>query len=134
MTADILPLRRTAAATPASTLRQRAPGAAPARSRRGHPASGREATFGTTPRQAEALTHIGAALAAGNVPPTCQELAARLALAGRSGAHRLIVALEERGLLVRIPERARALDLTAAGWTAFGRIATGAASSERPTP
>ena len=43
------------------------------------------------------------------VAPTRDELARELGLVAKSGAHRLVNALIERGYLERLPKRARAL-------------------------
>ena len=43
------------------------------------------------------------------VPPSYQEMADYLGLASKSGVHRLIAALEERGYIIRMPHHARAI-------------------------
>jgi repressor LexA len=45
------------------------------------------------------------------VPPSFEEMKMALDLQSKSGVHRLIVALEERGFLKRMPNRARALEV-----------------------
>lgn len=49
------------------------------------------------------------------MPPSFDEMKDALDLASKSGIHRLITALEERGFIRRLPNRARALEVTAAG-------------------
>ena len=45
------------------------------------------------------------------VPPSFDEMKAALDLRSKSGIHRLITALEERGFIRRLPHRARALEV-----------------------
>ena len=45
----------------------------------------------------------------GGVAPSYDEMAQHLGLASKSGIYRLITALEERGLIRRLPHRARAI-------------------------
>ena len=45
------------------------------------------------------------------VMPSYQEMSDMMELHSKSGIHRLILALEERGALVRLPDRARAIAL-----------------------
>jgi len=45
------------------------------------------------------------------VPPSFEEMKEALGLKSKSGIHRLITALEERGFLRRLPHRARALEI-----------------------
>jgi SOS-response transcriptional repressor LexA len=45
----------------------------------------------------------------GGVSPSFDECCAAVKLASKSGVHRLLTALEERGFIRRIPHRARAL-------------------------
>ena len=46
-----------------------------------------------------------------DVPPSYQELCEKLNLKSKSGIHRLIIGLEERGYIRRLPNRARALEV-----------------------
>lgn len=46
-----------------------------------------------------------------DVPPSYQELCDMLSLKSKSGIHRLIIGLEERGYLRRLPNRARAIEV-----------------------
>lgn len=47
------------------------------------------------------------------VPPSYEEMAKSLGLSSKSGVHRLIKALEERGYIRRLPHRARAIEVLA---------------------
>lgn len=47
----------------------------------------------------------------GGVSPSFEEMAVAMDLHSKSGVHRLIVGLEERGVLRRLPHRARALQV-----------------------
>ena len=48
-----------------------------------------------------------------DVPPSYQEMNDHLGLHSKSGVHRLIKALGERGLIRRLPNRARAIEVVA---------------------
>ena len=45
------------------------------------------------------------------IPPSFEEMKVALNLKSKSGIHRLITALEERGFLRRLPHRARSIEL-----------------------
>ncbi len=62
-----------------------------------------------TRKQQELLRFIEARLDADGVSPSFEEMKAALNLKSKSGIHRLITALEERGFIRRLPHRARAL-------------------------
>ncbi|MBM3510935.1 MAG: transcriptional repressor LexA [Alphaproteobacteria bacterium] len=64
-----------------------------------------------TRKQHELLIFIQKRLADGGVSPSFDEMKDALNLRSKSGVHRLITALEERGFLRRLPHRARALEL-----------------------
>lgn len=64
-----------------------------------------------TRKQLELLLFINERLKEEGVPPSFEEMKAALDLQSKSGVHRLIVALEERGFLKRMPNRARALEV-----------------------
>jgi repressor LexA len=68
-------------------------------------------THGLTPRQNEALTFIAGYVAARGYSPTLDEIAAHLGLAAKSGAHRIVCALIERGALTMLPNRARSIQI-----------------------
>ena len=64
-----------------------------------------------TPKQRELLLLIHERLQEGGVSPSFEEMKTSLGLRSKSGIHRLIRALEERGFLRRLPHRARALEV-----------------------
>ena len=64
-----------------------------------------------TPKQKELLLFIHERLKESGVPPSYDEMKEALDLRSKSGIHRLITALEERGFIRRLPHRARALEI-----------------------
>jgi repressor LexA len=64
-----------------------------------------------TRKQLELLMFINERLKESGVPPSFDEMKDALDLASKSGIHRLIMALEERGFIRRLPNRARALEV-----------------------
>ena len=64
-----------------------------------------------TRKQLELLDFINKRVARDGVPPSFDEMKDALDLRSKSGIHRLITALEERGYLRRLPHRARALEI-----------------------
>ncbi len=64
-----------------------------------------------TRKQKELLLLIRDRLEAEGVPPSFEEMKAALGLRSKSGIHRLITGLEERGFIKRLPHRARALEI-----------------------
>ncbi len=64
-----------------------------------------------TRKQLELLQFIQARMQESGVPPSFDEMKDALDLKSKSGIHRLIMALEERGFLRRLPNRARALEI-----------------------
>ena len=64
-----------------------------------------------TRKQQELLLFIHARMKESGVPPSFDEMKDALDLASKSGIHRLITALEERGFIRRLPNRARALEV-----------------------
>ncbi len=65
-----------------------------------------------TRKQHELICFINDKLAETGVSPSFEEMKDALDLKSKSGVHRLISALEERGFLKRLPNRARALEVT----------------------
>ena len=65
-----------------------------------------------TRKQHELLLFIHQRLKESGIPPSFDEMKDALDLASKSGIHRLITALEERGFIRRLPNRARALEVT----------------------
>ncbi len=64
-----------------------------------------------TRKQHELLMFIHERLKEAGVPPSFDEMKLALDLKSKSGIHRLITALEERGFIRRLPHRARALEV-----------------------
>jgi repressor LexA len=64
-----------------------------------------------TQRQHQLLQFIYGYLRDRGVPPSFEEMRAALRLKSKSGIHRLITGLEERGYIRRLPYRARALEV-----------------------
>ena len=64
-----------------------------------------------TRKQYELLRFIHERLKESGVPPSFEEMKDALDLRSKSGIHRLITALEERGFIRRLPNRARALEV-----------------------
>lgn len=64
-----------------------------------------------TRKQSELLRFINERLKETGVPPSFDEMKEALDLRSKSGIHRLIIALEERGFIRRLPNRARALEV-----------------------
>jgi repressor LexA len=64
-----------------------------------------------TRKQYELLRFIHERLKEAGVPPSFDEMKEALDLRSKSGIHRLITALEERGFIRRLPNRARAIEV-----------------------
>jgi repressor LexA len=64
-----------------------------------------------TRKQYELLRFIHERLKESGVPPSFEEMKEALDLRSKSGIHRLITALEERGFIRRLPNRARAIEV-----------------------
>ena len=80
-----------------------------------------------TAKQRELLLFIDGRLKQDGVSPSFDEMREALDLKSKSGVHRLISALEERGFIRRLPNRARALEVVK-------MPETGAAPSATVTP
>src|SRR5580765_2055629 len=65
-----------------------------------------------TAKQRELLLFIDKRLKESGISPSFDEMREALELKSKSGVHRLISALEERGFIRRLPNRARALEVT----------------------
>lgn len=92
-----------------------------------------------TRKQHELICFIQSRLEETGVSPSFEEMKEALDLKSKSGVHRLISALEERGFIRRLPNRARALevlrqpeDVTRAGPSA--PVLTTAANSNTASP
>jgi repressor LexA len=64
-----------------------------------------------TAKQRELLLFIDKSLKGSGISPSFDEMREALELKSKSGVHRLISALEERGFIRRLPNRARALEV-----------------------
>ncbi|MBO6542040.1 MAG: transcriptional repressor LexA [Alphaproteobacteria bacterium] len=98
-----------------------------------------------TRKQHELLMFINERIKESGVSPSFDEMKEALDLRSKSGIHRLITALEERGFLRRLPHRARALEIVKLPESAspsFGRnsngfspaVIEGSLGKERTTP
>ncbi len=83
-----------------------------------------------TRKQYELLMFIHERLKETGVPPSFDEMKDALDLRSKSGIHRLITALEERGFIRRLPNRARALEVVRLP----DSVTPGLASAPRPGP
>ncbi len=94
-----------------------------------------------TPKQQKLLMFIHERLQSGGVSPSFDEMKDALGLKSKSGIHRMIGALEERGFLRRLPNRARALEIIKLPNTATDELPAtvltpnfGAAKTPPPAP
>lgn len=81
-----------------------------------------------TKKQHELIRFIHQRLEESGVSPSFEEMKEALDLKSKSGVHRLISALEERGFIRRLPNRARALEVLKQPEDALPASARGAAS------
>ncbi|TXM56090.1 repressor LexA, partial [Methylobacterium sp. WL120] len=79
-----------------------------------------------TRKQLDLLRFIDERMREDGVPPSFDEMKDALDLKSKSGIHRLITALEERGFLRRLPNRARAIEVL--------RMPDGAGRMAAPAP
>ena len=70
-----------------------------------------------TKKQKQLLNYISTFQSRNGVTPSYEEMKDALALKSKSGIHRLILALEERGFLKRLAHKARALEIIKDGIT-----------------
>jgi len=64
-----------------------------------------------TKKQLELLIFLEKKIKCSAIPPSFEEMKSALNLKSKSGIHRLISALEERGFLRRLPHRARSIEI-----------------------
>jgi repressor LexA len=83
-----------------------------------------------TAKQHELLLFIQRRLEESGISPSFEEMKDALDLKSKSGVHRLISALEERGFLRRLPNRARALEVLRQPEDVNSRSAVPASPSE----
>jgi repressor LexA len=84
-----------------------------------------------TRKQYELLVFINRRLTESGISPSFEEMKEALGLKSKSGIHRLISGLEERGFIRRLPHRARALEVVRLPEDTTGARRTMAGSSER---
>lgn len=65
--------------------------------------------YSLTPAQAKLFAFIEQKLTTSYVAPTFEEMMAHMGLASKSGIHRIVSALQERGWVVRLASHARAM-------------------------
>ena len=87
-----------------------------------------------TRKQHELLTFIQNRLEESGISPSFEEMKEALDLKSKSGVHRLISALEERGFIRRLANRARALEVIREPDTASPRTAARAAAPVASAP
>lgn len=87
-----------------------------------------------TRKQHELLCFIHDRLAETGVSPSFEEMKDALDLKSKSGVHRLISALEERGFIRRLPNRARALEVTRMPETGAGNSGSNVVPLRTPAP
>lgn len=64
-----------------------------------------------TRKQADLLAFIKSYHRENGIPPSLSEMGAAVGQKSKSGTHRLVSALEERGYIKRMPNRARAIEI-----------------------
>ena len=77
-----------------------------------------------TRKQSELLTYLSDHMQQHDVPPSFDEMRDALGLASKSGVHRLVSGLEERGYIRRLANRARAIEILKPVTAAAGGIVT----------
>jgi repressor LexA len=82
-----------------------------------------------TRKQHELIRFIQARLEDSGVSPSFEEMKEALDLKSKSGVHRLISALEERGFIRRLPNRARALEVLKQPEDVTSKVSTRAAAN-----
>ena len=87
-----------------------------------------------TRKQHELLTFIQSRLEESGISPSFEEMKEALDLKSKSGVHRLISALEERGFIRRLPNRARALEVIRDSEAGAGKVAQRIAGTTAAIP
>ena len=77
-----------------------------------------------TRKQSELLTYLNDHMQQHDVPPSFDEMRDALGLASKSGIHRLVSGLEERGYIRRLANRARAIEILKPVTAAAGGVVT----------
>jgi repressor LexA len=86
-----------------------------------------------TQKQKDLLLFIHTRMQDSGVPPSFDEMKDALELKSKSGIHRLITALEERGFIRRLPNRARALEVIKLPETSSDALTAQTPANRRPT-
>ncbi|WP_417676474.1 transcriptional repressor LexA [Pseudodonghicola sp.] len=87
-----------------------------------------------TRKQLDLLNFIHMHVQRDGVPPSFDEMKVALALRSKSGIHRLITALEERGFIRRLAHRARAIEIVKLPDSLGGEAALSAGFTPRVIP
>ena len=74
-----------------------------------------------TKKQLQLLDYIAECLKVHRVCPSFDAMRAHMGLKSKSGVHRIITALVERGYIIKRPNRARAIRLTEKGLSFLSR-------------
>jgi repressor LexA len=82
-----------------------------------------------TRKQSELLTYLSNHMQQHDVPPSFDEMRDALGLASKSGVHRLVSGLEERGYIRRLANRARAIEILKPVTAAAGDVITRAVAT-----
>ena len=77
-----------------------------------------------TRKQSELLAYLSDHMQQHDVPPSFDEMRDALGLASKSGVHRLVSGLEERGYIRRLANRARAIEILKPVTAAAGDVVT----------
>ena len=77
-----------------------------------------------TRKQSELLTYLSNHMQQHDMPPSFDEMRDALGLASKSGVHRLVSGLEERGYIRRLANRARAIEILKPVTAAAGGVVT----------
>lgn len=77
-----------------------------------------------TRKQSELLAYLSDHMQQHDVPPSFDEMRDALGLASKSGVHRLVSGLEERGYIRRLANRARAIEILKPVMAAAGDVVT----------
>ena len=65
-----------------------------------------------TKKQKELFIYLNDYISSNDIPPSFEEMKKAVNLKSKSGIHRLITSLEQRGFIKRLKHRARAIDIT----------------------
>jgi SOS-response transcriptional repressor LexA len=71
--------------------------------------------YGLTQQQRRCAVLLATLQLQGDLMPTLDEISSYLDLNSKSGAHRILTALVERGIIRRLQQRARAIEVTERG-------------------